>query len=142
MGQQLSVKKISFEDIKYLKNHNHHKYYLINTLGVNEQDCLITGTLPITAEVDIINKARNTPNIYIIIYGKNTNDESIYKKYKQLLGLGFTNIFIYPGGLFEWLCLQDIYSKDEFPTTREELDILKFKPVQQLFNLHLLNDRS
>ena len=49
------------------------------------------------------------------------------KKYEQLIGLGFTNIYIYPGGLFEWLCLQDIYSKDEFPTTREELDILKFK---------------
>ncbi|GAI73259.1 unnamed protein product [marine sediment metagenome] len=30
-------------------------------------------------------------------------------------------------GYLKWLLLQDIYGKDEFPTTSEELDILKYK---------------
>ena len=53
-------------------------------------------------------------------------------KYTQLVNLGFVNVYIYPGGLFEWLCLQDIYGDDEFPTTNKELDILKYKPARLL----------
>ena len=51
--------------------------------------------------------------------------------------LGLKNIYIYSGGLFEWLLLQDIYGEDEFPTTSKELDILKFKPVKYFNNLLL-----
>ena len=40
----------------------------------------------------------------------------------------FKNVYIYKGGLFEWLLLQDIYGKDLFPTTTEILDILRYKP--------------
>jgi hypothetical protein len=65
--------------------------------------------------------------ISIIIYGKNANDESIFKKYEQLITLGFSTVFVYTGGIFEWLLLQDIYGKEEFPTTSEELDILKYR---------------
>jgi hypothetical protein len=68
-------------------------------------------------------------SIKIIVYGKNTSESSPYKKVEQLMGLGFYNVYLYPGGLFEWLCLQDIYSSEEFPTTCKELDILKYKPV-------------
>ena len=140
MGQQQSVQKISFEDIAYLKKYK--KHYLLNTLDANQQGCLISGTLSIASEVEIINKARNIPDIYIIVYGKNINDESMYKKYTQLLGLGFINVFIYPGGMFEWLCLQDIYGKTEFPTTSNELDILKYKPSRRLFDTFLLQDKD
>ena len=77
----------------------------------------------------MINKhLRFNKNIHIIIYGKNSNDEKIYKKYQQLLTLGFYNVYIYMGGMFEWLLLQDIYGSTEFPTTSKELDILKYKP--------------
>ena len=48
------------------------------------------------------------------------------------IGLGFCNVYVYPGGIFEWLCLQDIYGEKEFPTTSKELDILKFKPQSNL----------
>ena len=139
MGQKQSVQKISFEDIAYLKKYK--KYYLLNTLDANQQGCLISGTLSITSEVEIINKAQKNPDIYIIVYGKNINDESMCKKYTQLLGLGFINVFIYPGGMFEWLCLQDIYGKIEFPTTSDELDILKYKPTRRLFDTFLLQDK-
>ena len=43
------------------------------------------------------------------------------------------NVYVYPGGLFEWLLLQDIYGEDNFPTTLKELDILKYKPLS-VFN--------
>ena len=54
-------------------------------------------------------------------------DDSIVRKYNQLTGLGLINVVVYPGGLFEWLLLQDIYGNDSFPTTKKELDILKYK---------------
>ena len=46
-----------------------------------------------------------------ICYGKEYALEMGYK-YEQLIKLGFRNVYIYPGGMFEWLCLQDIYSND------------------------------
>ena len=49
------------------------------------------------------------------------------KKDNQLYKLGFTNLYVYVGGLFEWLLLQDIYGDDEFPTTTKIIDILKYK---------------
>ena len=68
------------------------------------------------------NKSHN-----IIIYGKNCNDDSVYKKYNQFIDLGFTNVYLYLGGLFEWLLLQEIYGKQLFPTQGEENYILKYK---------------
>ena len=69
---------------------------------------------------------KTNKNVNIIIYGMNCNDESIYKKYSQLMNLGFVNIGVYVGGMFEWLLLQDVYGEELFPTTSKELDILKF----------------
>jgi hypothetical protein len=42
--------------------------------------------------------------------------------------LGFENVYIYRGGMFEWLLLQDIYGFDEFQTTSKITDLLKYKP--------------
>ena len=127
MGNADSVKKVCFEDIQFILKNN-TSFNIITTLQRNEQGCLIKKTIPAHDEEYIVNQNIKNPNFKIIIYGKNTNDETIYKKYKQLLSIGLSNIFIYPGGLFEWLCLQDIYGDVEFPTTSKELDILKFKP--------------
>ena len=63
----------------------------------------------------------------IIVYGKNNNDDKLFNKYQQLIGLGFTNVHIYIGGIFEWLLLQEVYGNEQFPTTSSELDILKYK---------------
>lgn len=139
MGNKNSIHKCNFEDIQNnLIHFKNKKSILINTLKQNEQDCLIPFTIdPLSEEQLINNLLTNNSSIHIFIYGKNTNDETIYTKYNQLSTLGFTNIFIYTGGLFEWLCLQDIYSDDLFPTTKKELDILKFKPFSH-FNKQLL----
>ena len=142
MGNSVSItKKVNFEDIKYVMKNKNGQYLLINTMGGNEQDCLIKNTVPIHDEERIINSNLNNKNITIIIYSKNANEDKLVKKYNQLHALGFFNVYIYPGGLFEWLCLQDIYGFDEFPTNKKELDILKFK-AKSIFNTYLLRDRN
>jgi hypothetical protein len=95
---------------------------------------LLPNTVTPEKETAIINHLiqMGNKNIKIIIYGKNCNDDKIYKKYNQLQSLGFYNIYVYTGGLFEWLMLQDIYGDKEFPTSKKELDILRFKPQKKL----------
>jgi hypothetical protein len=132
-----SIKKVNFEDIQEIFR-NHRSVLLINTLKENEQDCLIKGTISIDKEVNIINSNLNKMNMTIIVYGKNSIEKGPYDKYYQLISLGFHKVYLYDGGLFEWLLLQDIYGFDEFPTTKKELDILKYKPKSG-FTL-LLND--
>ena len=137
MGNQISkIKKMNFEDIQELQQYNN--YILINTLPENEQNCLIKGTILATNEIVSVERIIKTKGS-IVIYGKNTNDLSIYDKYTQLIRLGHKNVYIFIGGLFEWLCLQDIYGYDNFPTTTQELDILKFKPQSTLKTLLLTN---
>ena len=137
MGNTQSMKKINFEDMQTVIK-NPEIYLIINTLPPSEQNCLIVNTTFATDEENIINKfMKENKNIRIVIYGKNCNDDTTNKKYQQLLSLGFYNIFLYTGGMFEWLMLQDIYGKDLFPTTKKELDILKYKP-NQLLNIGLL----
>ena len=138
MGNTSSMNKINFEDIQYSLSQK-DTILIINTLSENEQECIIPMTITPEKEINIINTLlRNgNKNIKIIIYGKNCNDDKIYKKYQQLQSLGFYNIYLYVGGLFEWLMLQDIYGEKEFPTSKKELDILKFKPQKKL-NIHLL----
>ena len=139
MGNKMSIRKVGFEDIQFVIKHKKRNYVLINTLTITEQNCLIPDTIAIKDEEAIINKHLNK-NIHIIIYGKNANDESIFKKYEQLLTLGCSSVFVYTGGLFEWLLLQDIYGKDEFPTTSDELDILKYRADSVLQNRLLLEN--
>jgi len=73
-----------------------------------------------------------TPNVMIIVYGKNSNDITILHKYEQLVKLGFTNVHIYTGGIFEWMLLHEIYGKDLFKITRYEIDILRYRPKSVL----------
>lgn len=139
MGNKMSTSiKINYEDVQYILK-NVEGYLLINTLSEVEQECLIVNTMNIKNEEAIINNCikNGRKDIKIIIYGKNCNDEKIFNKYNQLSSLGFYNVFIYVGGMFEWLMLQDIYGEKEFPTTKKELDILKYKPYKVL-NVQLL----
>ena len=123
MGNQI-IKKVTFQDIQYAQTNE--RTIIINTLPEQEQSILIYRTVPITSEISQVENAIKLKNI-IIIYGKNSNDESIYVKYNQISKLGGV-AHIYVGGLFEWLLLQDIYGVDMFKTTSKTLDILKFKP--------------
>lgn len=128
MGQEQSISKCNFEDIQHAIE---KKKIIIHTFKNTDEYCLILNTLSMQNEIDKINKLltnSDSHNIEIYIYGKHCNDDSVIKKAEQLYKLGFSNIYVYIGGLFEWLCLQDIYGDEEFPTTKKEYDILKFKP--------------
>ena len=157
MGSNNSKTKINYEDVQNASkqsfsntnstnstngnnNSNSKKYAIINTLDKNFQTCLIQNTIPIQDEEDVINsimKDKYSNLITIIIYGLNSNDESVYSKYEQLVKLGIKNVFIYTGGMFEWLLLQDVYGRELFPTTSKELDILKYKPRKILDVLYI-----
>jgi len=132
------IKMVGFEDMKMvIKNNN---YIIINTLPVFEQDCLIYGTISYDKEEFMINNLIDSTdnNIIIIIYGKNSADESPQKKYNQLLNYGFQQVYIYGGGLFEWILLQDIYGSQEFQTTSVCRDILKYRAPLLLQSHRLL----
>jgi rhodanese-related sulfurtransferase len=124
------IQTVSFEDVQYAVKHN-DDFLIINTLNEGDQEHLITGTMYYKNEEEKINSFVNNYDFSskkIIIYSENANDKSAEKKYHQITSLGFQNVYIYPGGLFEWLCLQDIYGEEHFPTTKPLLDILKYKP--------------
>ena len=141
MGNQLSLNKINFEDIQDVIK-NKHNYILISTLEPSLQNCLIKETIPWEKEEALINELIQQKKMSkaIVIYGKNANDESIYNKYDQLIKLGFSNVFLYCGGMFEWLMLQDIFGDDIFLTNKKELDFLKYKSNQIFNKLYITND--
>jgi len=123
---------LGFEDIQFAIRHP-GQFILINTLSPIDQSCLIPNTLTSQQEEMVINDMianydMNTKKM--IVYGRNTMDNTAVAKCEQLLNIGFHSVYLYPGGMFEWLLLQDIYGKEEFPTTQKLLDILKFKPTK------------
>lgn len=116
-----SFPMVHFEDI-------HKSALLINTLPETEQKCLIYKTATIAEEIQSINQYLKTnKQVSIVVYGKNYRDKTIITKFNQLKKLGFTNVSIYFGGMFEWLMLQEIYGVENFKTYGNTLDILQFK---------------
>ena len=137
MGNQVSlVPKVSYEDIQmvvYRNTHIPHSTLIINTLPPSLQHCLIKTTVDIIYEEQIVNTMNHkNRDIMIIVYGKNSNDITILHKYEQLVKLGFTNVHIYTGGIFEWMLLYEIYGKELFKITRYEIDILRYRPKSVL----------
>jgi len=139
MGNSSSISKnINFEDMQYAIHDT--TSIIINTLETTNQKCLIKGTINIDKEVEFLNaQLSKDKNIRIIIYGMNSCDTSTIKKYDQLVSIGFYNVYVYQGGLFEWLLLQDIYGKELFATTCNECDFLKYKG-RCSFNIKMLQN--
>lgn len=130
MGLNQSINKINYESVQNIVNNRSGKgnFLIINTLDIDNQECLIKNTVKPEKEIELLNKyIKENKDINIVIYGENCTDNKVINKYNQLYKLGFTSLYVYIGGLFEWLLLQDIYGDDEFPTTSTLLDILKYK---------------
>ena len=124
MGNGIS-NLINFELLKEMQKEG---ATIIHTMDENEK-VLIFGTVVAEKESEKINKmlSKNDYEKDIIIYGRNCHEyENLLKKQKQLASLGFKNVFIYLGGMFEWLLLQDVYGSKEFPTEKKG-EILDFK---------------
>lgn len=137
MGNQVSlIPKVSYEDLQMVIYRNlniRHSTLIINTLPPSLQHCLIKTTVDIRFEERVVNTfIQKKPDIMIIVYGKNSNDITILHKYEQLVKLGFTNVHIYTGGIFEWMLLHEIYGKDLFKITKHEIDILRYRPKSVL----------
>jgi hypothetical protein len=137
MGNQVSlIPKVSYEDLQMVVYRNtrvQHSTLIINTLPPSLQHCLIKTTVDIRFEERAVNAfIHKKPDIMIIVYGKNSNDITILHKYEQLVKLGFTNVHIYTGGIFEWMLLHEIYGKELFKITRYEIDILRYRPKSVL----------
>ena len=128
MGNKQGLPLCHFEELQQKISQTTESFFLINTLESNEQNCLICGTLTPEEEINKINEClKFKTKKSIIIYGKNYHDPKIHTKYSQLSQYGLFNIKLYIGGLFEWLLLQEIYGPILFPTTSQELDLLKYK---------------
>jgi hypothetical protein len=106
----------------------HNSLSLVSTLALDEQECLIAKTLSAEKEVMTIQsfQERFQMKNRIVIYGRNNIDPTVETKFKQLRNLGFTDVAIYKGGMFEWALLQEIYGVGEFPTTSVIRDPLKW----------------
>lgn len=113
-----SIRRIHFEDMQRASSTT--SCIILNTFPESEQQCTIRGTISANEECSLLNRIleqKKMSNVCIIIYGKNCNDDTIFTKYAQLQKLGFRNVAIYTGGLFEWLLLQDVYGAENFPTS-------------------------
>lgn len=120
---------LNYEDLQEIRKHPETR--LINTLPDDMQSCLLLNTVMASKEEAVINQLlaqKQTTIVRMVIYGQHYQDHTVAKKYQQLTALGFTQVFVYLGGMFEWLLLQDIYGVFLFPTTNKETDLLKFKP--------------
>lgn len=131
--QKSRINRVGFEDIK--KIITTHTHLLINTLKSQDQDILIKGTVLMSDEENVINEILNdyrVPDKPIVLYGRNCCDDSVETKLEQIQNLGLKEIYIYYGGLFEWLLLNELYGSDNFPitqTTNTIVDIQKYRPL-------------
>lgn len=126
--------------------YNENKYIIVNSLPDSMQECVIKNTIAVEREEDVISQI--LPNITsrfvngilglksnencpcIIVYGKNCCDETAFDKYNKLAKhYLYPNVKLYIGGLYEWICLQNIFGSDLFPTTVNEIDVFKFAPT-------------
>jgi rhodanese-related sulfurtransferase len=115
------LQRVNFEDVQSAQQ---GAALIINVMHENEQAVLIAGTVKPCDEVEAVNDAlrRKFP---IIVYGRHANDVAAEAKCAQLRALG-SRSFLYAGGLFEWLMLQDIFGAEQFSTTGNKLDLLDF----------------
>jgi rhodanese-related sulfurtransferase len=127
MGVMYSMPSYNYHQLQdRMKKQN--EIILINTLPLTRQDCLIKGTLKAFMEVEYMNKLLKTnKNKEIIVYGLHHTDLSVVQKYNQLKKLGFKNVHIYFGGMYEWLLLQEVFDIINFQTDGTIQNIVDYK---------------
>jgi hypothetical protein len=134
-NSESAIKKANFDDIINIsKDSSKNTHILINVMEKEDQALLIKSTLSINEEIEKVNSLLSfrKMDVNIVIYGKNTDDVSkVIKRYRQLCDMGFSNVHVYLGGLFEWLLLQEIYGNDEIKTNIVcNKNILDYKPAR------------
>jgi hypothetical protein len=93
--------------------------FCINILSEVDQAVLIGNSLTATEELHQFKQFLDTDDLEktVIVYGRDYMQlDALKEKQKKLVEMGFRSVHIYPGGLFEWLLLQDSYGTEHFPT--------------------------
>jgi hypothetical protein len=108
--------RVGFDDVLHAVA-SPKTHIIISTLPENKQDVLLPNTLSYRTEEDTVNDlvAAGNTAIPVLIYGRDATDASPDKKHAQLRSLGFTDVHIYSGGMFEYLLLRDVYGAAKFP---------------------------
>jgi hypothetical protein len=126
------INQIGFEDVIHAISRP-NQYAILNTLPIDQQSCLIERTLSTQEEElfinDLLTKYTGQTKT-ILLYGRNSCDPTPYKKQNQLATLGIREVYVYSGGMFEWLLLQDIYGEKDFATTSKS-DLLIWRPKKE-----------
>jgi hypothetical protein len=140
-NSESAIKKANFDDVIMIskelsKNSAKKTQILIHVMDKDDEELLIKNTLSINEEIEKINSllSLRKMDVTIVIYGKNTDNVSkVVRRYKQLCDMGFFNVYVYLGGLFEWLLLQEIYGNNEIQTNNIcKRNILDYKPTRSL----------
>jgi len=130
--QNEEVRRIGFADMKHAVQHG---YLLINTLPESKQECLIKGTVLASEEEEVVNEIieHDEMDKIVVLYGAHSADDHAEKKAMELGLSGFRRVYVYSGGLFEWLLLQDVYGETDFPTTSKVADLLSVQSIRKRF---------
>ena len=120
----LSAVRVGFHDVLHVTSRialGDSYTILLNTLPSNQQQYLVRGTIACEREETYMNElikggVASLDKYTIILYGKHGTDETPISKRTQLMNLGFTRVYVYAGGLFEWSLLQEVYGTEHFPT--------------------------
>jgi hypothetical protein len=128
VGVGTKTYKIGFEEM-HKAIRSPRQYCIIHTMAINDQECLVLNTVRAEEEEKRMEAILEKPaGIKVVVYGRNNVDETVEKKYRQLVGLGLSEVYVYVGGMFEWVLLQELYGEDNFPTAGKCRDLLKYKP--------------
>ena len=137
----LSAVRVGFHDVLHVTSRiarGDSYTILLNTLPSNQQQYLIRGTIACEREETYMNElikggATSLDKYTVILYGKHGTDETPVGKRTQLMNLGFTRVYVYAGGLFEWALLQEVYGVEHFPTQgTPPRDLLHYAAPQRL----------
>jgi hypothetical protein len=96
---------------------------LIHTFKPEEQHCLIRGSLTAAKEMAMVQELMSdstTRDVMMVVYGRNYMDPKPYQQADHLRQLGFRRVYVYAGGLFEWLMLHDLYGAEAFPLVKTD----------------------
>lgn len=119
----MQIKEIGSTDFKKLLGTG--RVMLFNGLKKQYHSCVIPSTIPYSDMRKAIKSmtSEHIPVVYCANYSCNASHKFAEKKLGHL-----DTVYIYSGGIFEWLLLQKKYGKKKYPTNGDcELEHMKHR---------------
>lgn len=119
---------LNFDDMKLAVDRG---YIICHIMDETDETILIKNTLSVKDEIKKINDLIKQSKFdeTIVLYGRNYTDlEKIVQRFQHLISFGFTRVFIYVGGLYEWVLMQNLYGDKLFPTNNS-IDLTNIKSI-------------